>query len=125
MSMKKFKRQHCFQFKMEKPAWIKQKTYDMNFEIIQGAFDEYRDFKLDPSGYFLIRINKETNEIEAAHCRNDHTITKLIMGKKAQELYTTIIKLGMVSLLDHAAYLGKEFKKAELCLQNNSEYEQE
>ena len=59
---------------MQKPAWIKQKTYDPNFEVIQGKFDEYKDFKLDPAGYFLVRINKETKEIEAAHCRNDHMV---------------------------------------------------
>ncbi len=110
---------------MEKPNWIKQKTYDPKFEVIEGKFDPYKDFKLDPVGYFLIRVNKEEEKIEVAHCKNDHSITKIIKGKIAQEVYITIIKLRLISLLDHAGYLGKELKKAEICIKNGTEYEQE
>ncbi|MBI5391690.1 DUF4346 domain-containing protein [Candidatus Woesearchaeota archaeon] len=105
--------------------WIKQKTYAKDFKTIQGAFDPYKDWALDQRGYFLIRLNKETKQIEAAHCTNQHIITNVITGKTAQEIYITAIKLGLVGLLEHAAYLGKELKKAEYCLTNNQLYEQE
>lgn len=106
-------------------SWIKDKTYAEDFDVVQGSFDPYKDWSLDPKGYFLIRLNLEAGMIELAHCTNSHVITKMITGRIAQELYITAIKLGLVGILEHAAYLGKELKKAEYCLQNNTEYVQE
>ena len=109
----------------ERLPWIKDKIYAVDFEVVEGKYDEYRDWVMDPKGYFLIRLNKASSTIELAHCANNHVITKMITGKTAQELYMTAIKLGLLSRLDHAAYLGKELKKAEFCLKNNLEYVQE
>lgn len=111
---------------MEKPAWLKKQKISENFKIIQGH-DPYPEGKMDiePKGYFLIRINKETKEIEAAHCTPDHVIDLLVKGKTAQEVYMKIIELDLVSLLDHAAYLGKELRKAEDALNSGREYTQD
>lgn len=110
---------------MKKPAWIKKQTLTKNYKEIKGSYHPYRDWKQDSKGYFLIRVDKKNKLIELAHCNNNHEITATITGKKAQELYMTAIKLNLLSLLDHAAYLGKELKKAELALKNNSKYIQE
>ena len=110
---------------MEKPAWIKKQKLAEDFKIIKGEFNPYKDWKQDQTGYFLIKADKEKKQIELAHCTNDHIITTIITGKMAQELYITAIKLKLVSLLEHAAYLGKELKKAEISLETNTEYEQE
>lgn len=110
---------------MEVPSWIKKQKITENFEIICGKHDDIKEWVQDASGYLLIRINHETKEIEVAHCTNSHTITKMITGKKADEIYHTIIRLGLISRLDHAAYFGTELKKAEIALKTGEPYIQE
>lgn len=44
---------------------------------------------------------------------------------KAQDLYLPIINDGWVEEKEHAAYLGKELKKAEIALALGNEYYQE
>jgi len=110
---------------MDVPDWIKKQKIAENFEVVKGEYDMYKDFTADPSGYFLVRINREDKLIEVAHCTNEHVITKVFTGKIAYELFHTIIKAGVISRLDHAAYLGTELKKAEIALQRNEPYEQE
>lgn len=40
----------------------------------------------------------------------------VIKGRTAREILQTAIDLGLVSRLDHAAYLGRELEKAEIAL---------
>ena len=96
-----------------------------NVEEIQGHYDEMKDWKYDPKGYFLIRINKETKEIEVAHCRRNNVVEKVIKGKKPMDICFTACELGLISRTDHAAYLGKELEKAFLALKYNLEYVQD
>jgi len=109
---------------METPQWIKKQKTSENFEIVKGSHDENKDWKQDDAGYLLIRVNQTDKTIEVAHCTNEHVITKMITGKKADEIYHTIIKLGLISRLDHAAYLGTELKKAEIALKTGEPYVQ-
>jgi len=50
---------------------------------------------------------------------------KRIAGKSAKEVMDTILRLDMVSLLEHTSYLSKELTKAELALRLNRSYEQD
>ncbi len=79
----------------------------------------------DPKGYFTIMVSYEGNEIIAEHHDNDGRITKVLAGKRAEDLYHHIINTGIVSRLDHAAYLGRELAKAETALINRLDYEQD
>lgn len=82
---------------------------------------------LDPSGCFKIDITDDeirngkfsTGKIVARH-KN-----KSITGQTAREVIDTIIGLGLVSRLDHAAYLGRELMKAELALKFKRSYSQD
>jgi len=85
----------------------------------------YKDKVIDPAGYILIRVNREMNEIELAHCSHEHTILNGIKGKTAEEVYATAIKMGMITALEYAAYVGAELKKAEHALRYNTDYLQE
>ena len=96
-----------------------------NIEEIQGHYDELKDWKYDPKGYFLIRINRKTKEIEAGHCKRNNVIEKIIKGKKPQDIYFTACELGLISRADHAAYLGKELEKAYLALKYGLKYVQD
>src|SRR3989344_2503311 len=106
--------------KQEKPTKSKEKYKEIN-----AAYNDEKEWRYDPKGYFLIRINKETKTIEAAHCRRNNIMEVKITGKNAREIYNTIIKEQLVSSLQHAAYLGKELALAEYALKHNTEYIQD
>jgi len=78
----------------------------------------------DTNGYFLIRLNKKTKEIEVGYCKKNPEPTIMIHGKTAEEIMYKIIEKKLVTTLNHAAYLGKELKTAQKCLENNKEYVQ-
>ncbi len=110
-----------------------------------------RFIELDPSGYFIIYVDYETQLIYAEHysntidekglacdpetgeplacngklARKPMTIYK---GRTAKELCIEIFEkpeVCCISRLDHAAYLGREFVRAEMALLRDSEYIQD
>ncbi len=94
-------------------------------EIIKGSFHKYKDWKQDPKGYFLIRVNKTEKEIELGFCKENNEIEIVIKGKIPQEIYYTAIKKGLLSRMEHAAYLGKELEKAYLAMKHDLNYIQD
>lgn len=94
-------------------------------EDIKAKYDDRKEFVLDPKGYFLIRADKKTKDIEVGFCGENNVISKKITGKMPIEIYQTVIKLGLISRYDHAAYLGRELQKAYIALQQGLEYIQD
>ena len=94
-------------------------------EIIEAKYDRIRDWKMDPAGYFLIRINREEGTIEAGFCKASNKVEKVIIGKTAIEVFNTIIRENLVSSLQHAADLGAELQKAEIALKQGIKYIQD
>lgn len=106
-----------------------------------GAFDSFvkldkqeeiiaadTGFKPDEKGFFVITIDRDRQKIIAEHYMGYGSDAKLhckVVGKSAEEVSKTIAKLGLVSLLEHAAYLGRELQKAELALKLKKDYEQD
>jgi len=110
-----------------------------------------RHIDLDPGGYFIIYLDLEAKLICAKHFTNviddrglavdpdtgkpipvrgkvERTATKLFTGRTAKELCIAIFEQNqpcVVTLLDHAAYLGREFVRAEIALINGSGYVQD
>ncbi|MDV3352454.1 DUF4346 domain-containing protein [Leptothoe sp. LEGE 181152] len=112
-----------------------------------------RFIELDPDGYFLIYLDTEQGLICAKHFTNvindkgvacDPDTGKPLLGKKTEaprqssRLYQgrTAKELCMkifedkenpcpISYLDHAAYLGREFVRAEIALVNDEPYVQD
>jgi hypothetical protein len=110
--------------------WVNRQkpiTYSKNFKVIQGHFNDMKDFIMDNRGFFLIKIYPKTKEIGTAYVEyKSYQIKYEVRGKRAQDIYSVIYnKLKTKTSLDHAAYLGKELKKAEYALKNNEEYLQE
>jgi tetrahydromethanopterin S-methyltransferase subunit A len=101
--------------------WVKQKV-DLKKKI-KATHDSLKEWHPDPKGYFLIRINGK--RIEAGYVTNKHVISKMVYGKNAIELYNTIVREKLITRLKHAAYLGKELYKAEICLRYGLKYVQE
>eukprot|EP01024_Parvocaulis_polyphysoides_P059093 TRINITY_DN6379_c1_g1_i1.p1 TRINITY_DN6379_c1_g1~~TRINITY_DN6379_c1_g1_i1.p1 ORF type:complete len:180 (-),score=8.52 TRINITY_DN6379_c1_g1_i1:304-774(-) len=108
-----------------------------------------REIKLDPEGYFIIKVDDSEKTIIAELYSNsindkgqacDSDTGEVIGCKKggvryprttykgvsAKDLCVKILEQSDLNLMqDHAAYLGREFQKAEIALLYNLEYVQD
>ncbi len=110
-----------------------------------------RHIDLDSHGYFIIYVDREAGLICAKHYTNEiddrglavdpetgkvipakgkvtRTSTTLFTGRTAKELCVKLLEETQpcpVSRLDHAAYLGREFVRAEISLLSGAEYIQD
>ncbi len=71
---------------------------------------------LDPTGFFIIYPKKDESKIYLEHYKNDGTLNQVIYGADPVLIASTAVEQGLVSRLDHAAYLGRELEKAYLSL---------
>jgi dihydropteroate synthase len=110
-----------------------------------------RFIALDPGGYFLIFVDQDAGQICAEHYTNTISDRGLALdpetgeplacrgslprqpnarfqAQTAKELCIQIFEQPqdcLVTKLDHAAYLGREFIRAEIALANGTEYTQD
>ena len=99
-----------------KEKW-KRREPPLDYETITTAKKMPPEIMYDPKGNFRIGIE------------GDHIIAvihgKAVQGKHWQDVLYTLLSNGEVSLLDHAAYLGKELYKAELAIRYGRSFEQD
>lgn len=100
-------------------------SLDEKYEEVEAKYDDSKEFVLDSEGYFLIRVDREKKLIEIGFCKARNIVEVKITGKKPIDIYQTIIKKGLISRMDHAAYLGRELQKAYIALQQGIEYVQD
>ncbi|BAY25447.1 hypothetical protein NIES2100_52530 [Calothrix sp. NIES-2100] len=126
---------------------------DLMVEDLAAIDDQLsgRHIDLDPSGYFIIYLDRPAKLIYAKHFTNviderglavdpetgkvipakgkvERTNTTVFSARTAKELCVKIFEETQpcpVSLLDHAAYLGREFVRAEVALVTGLEYVQD
>jgi dihydropteroate synthase len=126
---------------------------DLTVEKLAAIDDKLsqRHIDLDPSGYFIIYLDREAGLISAKHFTNvideqglavdpetgkvipargkvQRTHTTVFTGRTAKELCIKIFEETQpcpVSLFDHAAYLGREFVRAQVALLTGQEYVQD
>ncbi len=79
----------------------------------------------DPAGYFIIYVDRGREMLSLEHYLNDGVLDMVIEGGSAAELYTPAIDRGLISRLDHAAYLGRELARAEESLHSGKPYVQD
>ncbi|NBD16426.1 MAG: DUF4346 domain-containing protein [Cyanobacteria bacterium] len=111
-----------------------------------------RHINLDPGGYFIIYLDREAGLICAKHYRNlvdeegfalhpvtgerlsakcnnsDLVASHIYTGRTAKELCVKLFEETEpcpVTQFNHAAYLGREFVRAEIALIQGSEYIQD
>jgi dihydropteroate synthase len=111
----------------------------------------HRQIDLDPQGYFIIYVDRAAGLVCAKHYTNviddrglavdpetgkvipakgkvNRTNTTLFTGRTAKELCVKLFEQTQpcpVGMLDHAAYLGREFIRAEIALRSGAEYIQD
>lgn len=81
--------------------------------------------ELDRAGYFVILPQPEKAVILVEHYSYDNSLLRVIRGRDARSIYSTIIQNGWATLLSHAAYLGKELARAELSIEQGVRYIQD
>ncbi len=79
----------------------------------------------DPAGYFVVYVDRARGIISLEHYQNDGLLDSVIEGASASELYTPAIDRGLISRLDHAAYLGRELARAEESLHSGEPFIQD
>ncbi len=110
-----------------------------------------RHIDLDPGGYFIIYLDRQADLICAKHFTNiinerglavdpdtgkvipakgkvERQSETLFTGRTAKEICVNIFEQTqpcLVTMLDHAAYLGREFVRAENALITGQEYVQD
>jgi tetrahydromethanopterin S-methyltransferase subunit A len=79
----------------------------------------------DPAGYFVLYVDRARRVLSLEHYENDGCLDAIVEGRTAAEVYTPIVERGLVSRLDHAAYLGRELARAEHALAAGIRYVQD
>ncbi|MDE3074920.1 MAG: DUF4346 domain-containing protein [Chloroflexota bacterium] len=79
----------------------------------------------DPKGYFVIYIDRSRRLLSLEHYHNSGVLNAIFEGHSAAELYIPATEEGLVSRLDHAAYLGRELARAERALAEDAPYVQD
>jgi tetrahydromethanopterin S-methyltransferase subunit A len=93
-------------------------------EVIKA--EPAKKLRLDPSGYFVIMAMKgKQYPLLVEHYTNDGSLQHIIKGEDAATIASTLIDMGLVSQLVHAAYLGRELARAEMSLKAGTKYVQD
>jgi tetrahydromethanopterin S-methyltransferase subunit A len=80
---------------------------------------------LDPAGFLVLYPDAARGKLIAEHYGNDGVLGCVIEGATASAVYGTVIERGLVTRLDHAAYLGRELARAERALETGEPYVQD
>ncbi len=109
---------------------ISEESYNEEMEAkarVVAATGKSKSVEMDVKGIFKITVNRKDSTIVALHFSTLQMEKPLniIKGKNAENVYAKIVELGLVTKLDHAAYLGSELTKAEIALVTGKEYVQD
>jgi dihydropteroate synthase-like protein len=112
---------------LKEKRWTEE-AYDASPErsamVAEGVGDG--KFRPDEAGWFKVQIDRAAGKIVALHYpEGGDTPQTIIKGDDATEIYQTIIRLRLITKLDHAAYLGRELEKAALALRLGRSYRQD
>lgn len=94
-------------------------------KVVEVAPRSNREWVKDSEGFFLILLDRETKTVICEHYIEEGVINEVIKGASAEDIANTVIKRGLLSRLDHAAYLGRELAKAETALNFGIPYKQD
>ena len=79
----------------------------------------------DLAGYVVIYPDWRRHLLVLEHYANNGVLTRVIEGGTPTALYSTVIAEGLISRLDHAAYLGRELARAQHALVTGEDYVQD
>ncbi|MFX1569394.1 MAG: dihydropteroate synthase-like protein [Promethearchaeota archaeon] len=89
------------------------KINEENAIVMNGLITNYIP---DSMGYFRIYINHYSRKIYVLFYSNEDNLLQTFIGESAETLSKKIIQNGLTNDMYHLNYLGRELKKAEICL---------
>ncbi|HYU20537.1 MAG TPA: DUF4346 domain-containing protein [Chloroflexota bacterium] len=92
---------------------------------IRATADAAADWRYDPTGFFLIFVERDSGALRVEHYSQDRTLLRIVEGRTAREVCDTLVRLGLVTEMGHAAYLGRELARAEAAARLELRYEQD
>ena len=94
-------------------------------EQVRATSDHPSAWRYDETGFFLVFPDPVGGELRVEHYSQDRVLRRVVHGANAQDVCHTLIRMGLVTELAHAAYLGRELAKAEAALRLGLRYEQD
>ena len=96
---------------------------DVAMETVRAQEPQF--YKSDPVGFFVVYPDRRARRLVVEHYTNAGVLDCVVEGSTPTAVYAEIVKRGLVSQLDHAAYLGRELATAERSLQTGEPYIQD
>lgn len=97
---------------------------------LEKPYDGERDWRMDPKGYFIIKVFYAEQKIGVRHypphelggaAKHDAEL----FGTDSYNLVQTIVREKLIESSQHAAYLGHELHKAEIAMRKKLLYVQD
>ena len=83
-------------------------------------------YEPDPKGFFRIFVDRRRNEIVVLHFpKGEKRPDVVIRGKSVSSIIYKLTTLGLISNLNHAAYIGAELEKAYIAIKTGRSYVQD
>lgn len=105
------------------PGPVPQAT--MASAVVPEHAEEPKRLIPDPKGYFIVYPDYARSRLMLEHYNNQGVLDRMFEGLSPAALYSQVIEEGLVSRLDHAAYLGRELAHAEHALLTEENYVQD
>lgn len=86
---------------------------------------EPKRLTLDKAGYFVVYPDVRSKRLVVEHYSNQGVLNCVLEGASTGALYSEAIERQLLTLLDHAAYLGRELARAEASLRDGTPYVQD
>ena len=96
-------------------------------KIVSAKKPKQKPVVVDPCGVFRVMVDRENKKLVALHYLSSESKepTCAIRGADAEAVMAEVLRFGLVSQLEHAAYLGGELAKAEVALRVGRDYIQD
>ncbi len=94
-------------------------------KVVDAVPRSNQEWTHDPEGFFLLLLDRDAKIIICEHYILEGINNEVIKGANAEDIANTVIRRGLLSRLDHAAYLGRELAKAETALNLGLPYKQD
>ena len=82
-------------------------------------------YKSDPAGFLVVYPNRHAKTLVVEHYTSGGVLDCVVEGKTPTAVYGEVVKRGLVSQLDHAAYLGRELATADRSVRTGEPYVQD
>jgi len=102
--------------------------YSTDFSAVKEIVNtgkEIQGYLEDELGYFLVELERENEKIKVSFYDSEGKLKREMKDKNATDLRKRIINNKIVSLKEHAAYLGEQLARAEHALKNNEKFNQD